>query len=167
MTNLFASEIIPPTLIFLPVSNSALLESLNDAFHEGYKSRRDFESGQQGLFGEEIQEIHFDLPLVPERPKNEILAWEKDALGFYLSGHPLDAYAEKISGLISLKKIKSGEIEVGKKIKVGGIISEAKRFVTKKGDMMAFLTLEDFFDSLKVTIFPNVFQNCMNAILPS
>ena len=145
---------------------TALLESLGDAFQEGHKSRRDFESGQVGLFGEEIQEKNFELPMIAERPKNEILAWEKDALGFYLSGHPLDAYAEKISGLINLKKIKSGEIEGGKKIKVGGIISEAKRFVTKKGDMMAFLTLEDFFDSLKVTIFPSVFQKSINAILP-
>ena len=145
---------------------TALLESLNDAFNEGYKSRREKESGQVGLFGEEVQEINFELPLIPERPKNEILAWEKEALGFYLTGHPLDAYADKIKNLISLKKIKDNNFETGKRVKIGGIIAEAKRFNTKKGDMMAFATLEDFLGSVKVVIFPSVFQTCMNAILP-
>ncbi len=145
---------------------TALLESLNDAFHEGRKSQCDMKSGQVGLFGEEEQESNFELPLIPERPKNEILAWEKEALGFYLSGHPLDAYADKIKNLISLKKIKNKNFETGKRVKVGGIISETKRFTTKRGDMMAFATLEDFSDSLKITIFPAVFQTCMNSILP-
>ena len=145
---------------------TALLESLNDAFHEGHKSRREKESGQVGLFGEEEQQQHFELPLIPERPKNEILAWEKEALGFYLTGHPLDAYADKIKNLISLKKIKDKEFVTGKRVKVGGIISEAKRFNTKKGDLMAFVTLEDFLGSIKVVIFPGVFQNCVNTILP-
>ena len=104
--------------------------------------------------------------MIPERPKNEILAWEKEALGFYLTGHPLDAYADKIKNLISLKKIKDKEFETGKRVKVGGIIAEAKRFNTKKGDMMAFATVEDFLGSIKVVIFPGVFQTCMNAILP-
>lgn len=145
---------------------TALLESLNDAFHEGHKSRRERESGQVGLFGEEEQDLNFELPLIPERPKNEILAWEKDALGFYLTGHPLDAVADKIKNLISLKKITDKEFESGKRVKIGGIITEAKRFNTKKGDLMAFVTLEDFLGSIKVVIFPNVFQTCVNAILP-
>ena len=145
---------------------TALIESLDDAFHEGHKSRRDLESGQVGLFGEVVQENNFELPLIPERPKNEILAWEKEALGFYLTGHPLDAFADKIKNLISLQKIKSKAFENGKRVKVGGIITDAKRLTTKRGDMMAFATLEDFTDSIKLTIFPQVFQNCMNSIVP-
>ena len=145
---------------------TALLESLNDAFHEGHKSRREKASGQVGLFGEEEQQQHFELPLIPERPENEILAWEKEALGFYLTGHPLDAYAGKIKNLISLKKIKDKEFAAGKRVKVGGIVSEAKRFNTKKGELMAFATLEDFLGSVKVVIFPNIFQTCVNEILP-
>ena len=147
-------------------SRTALLESLDDAFHEGYKSRRDLESGQVGLFGEVEQENNFELPLIPERPKSEILAWEKEALGFYLTSHPLDAFADKIKNLISLQKIKSKIFENGKRVKVGGIIADAKRLTTKRGDMMAFARLEDFTDSIKLTIFPQVFQNCMNSIVP-
>ena len=145
---------------------TALLASLNDAFQEGHKNRRDLESGQVGLFGEDETEQNFELAKVPERPKKEILAWEKDALGFYISSHPLEEFAEKFSNFATLRQIKNAEFPNGKKIKVGGIISEAKRLNTKKGDLMAFMTLEDFSDSLKVTIFPKVFQHCLNAVVP-
>lgn len=146
---------------------TAVLESLDSAFHEGRRKKSEMESGQIGLFGdEEIQESSYKVPDIPERPKNEILAWEKETLGFYLSGHPLDAYSEKILNLTSLKNISEGKITNGKKIKVGGIISSVKRFVTKKGDMMSFITLEDFSESIKVTIFPQVFSQCMNLIVP-
>lgn len=143
-----------------------LLESLGVTFREGHRQRRDDDSGQIGLFGEEVREVNLNLPVVQERPKNEILAWEKDALGIYISGNPLDAFSEKISGLTKIGEINSRKFANGKRIKVGGIFSEARRLTTKKGDLMAFATLEDSSDEIKITIFPMIFQKCMNAILP-
>lgn len=146
---------------------TALLESLDSATAEGRRKKEEDARGQIGLFGEEeIKNISYKIPEVVERPKNEILSWEKETLGFYLSGHPLDEFAEKISRLTKLKDIASGKIKDGKKIKVGGMIMDAKRFSTKKGDFMAFITLEDFSASLKVIIFPSVFERCMNLIVP-
>ena len=146
---------------------TALLESFESAMAAGRMKQIDNARGQIGLFGdEEIQDGGYKIPDVEERPKKEILAWEKDILGFYISGHPLDEFAEKISNLTKLKDISDRKILNGKRVKVGGIITDAKRLMTKKGDMMAFLTLEDFSGSLKVTIFPAVFERCMNLILP-
>ena len=146
---------------------TALLESLESAMAAGRQKQIDDARGQIGLFGEEeISDSGYKIPDVAERPKKEILAWEKDILGFYVSGHPLDEFAEKISNLTKLKDISDRKILNGKRVKVGGIITEAKRFMTKKGDMMAFITLEDFSESLKVTIFPAVFNRCVNLIVP-
>lgn len=143
-----------------------LLESLHETYLAGQTWRKDFKRGQVGLFGEEVQTISLKLVEVPERPRNEILAWEKEALGFYVSGHPLDLFAEKFSGLTKISDIKSGKVANGKRVKIGGLIAETKRLTTKKGDLMAFATLEDFSDSVKVTIFPYVFQRYINSILP-
>ena len=146
---------------------TAVLESLNSAYHEGQRKKSEYASGQLGLFGEEeIFDTGYKIPNIPERPKNEILAWEKETLGFYISGHPLDEFKEKILNLTSIENISAGKIKNGKKIKVGGIVTAAKRLTTKKGDLMAFITVEDFSASLKVTIFPQVFNRSMNLLVP-
>ena len=146
---------------------TALLESLESALAAGRSKQLDDARGQIGLFGdEEIQDSGYKIPDIPERPKKEILAWEKNILGFYISGHPLDEFAEKIFNLTKLKDISEGKILSGKRVKVGGIITESRRLTTKKGDMMAFATLEDFSGSLKITIFPAVFNRYMNLIVP-
>ena len=146
---------------------TALLESLESALAAGRSKQLDDARGQIGLFGdEEIQDSGYKIPDIPERPKKEILAWEKNILGFYISGHPLDEFSEKIFNLTKLKDISEGKILSGKRVKVGGIITESRRLTTKKGDMMAFTTLEDFSGSLKITIFPAVFNRYMNLIVP-
>lgn len=142
---------------------TALLESLESAVAEGNRKKSEIESGQVGLFGEdEILESGYKIPDIEERPKKEILAWEKETLGFYISGHPLDEFAEKISRLTPIKNISN--LKVGKKIKIGGTITDKKILTTKKGDFMAFITLEDFFANIKVTIFPQVFGKYENLI---
>jgi len=143
-----------------------LLESLSATWTAGQRWRKDLKRGQVGLFGEETQTIDLNLPEVRERPRNELLAWEKEALGFYISGHPLDIFAEKISGLTAIDKIISGEIASGKRIKIGGILSESKRFTTKKGDLMAFANLEDASGKIKITIFSHVFHKYANLLVP-
>lgn len=146
---------------------TALLESLESALAAGRSKQLDDARGQIGLFGdEEIHDSGYKIPDIPERPKKEILAWEKNILGFYISGHPLDEFSEKIFNLTKLKDISEGKILSGKRVKVGGIITESRRLTTKKGDMMAFATLEDFSGSLKITIFPAVFNRYMNLIVP-
>lgn len=141
---------------------SALFEALDSMMNAG--SRRHFErkSGAISLFGEEeLHEATGIPPDVKERSPSEILAWEKETLGFYISGHPLDKYREKLSPLKSSKDIDATLL--GKRVKVGGIVTSVRRITTKKGDSMAFITVEDFDGTIDVTIFPNVFYQTMQV----
>ena len=145
---------------------TALLASLDSAIEAGFKRRHEARGGAISLFdADELHETNAALADVAEKSPKEILAWEKETLGFYLSGHPLDDFREKIAALKSSREVNAGKLN-GRRVKVGGIITEVRRVMTKKGDSMAMLKLEDFDGVLDVTIFPNVFYNVMNLVLP-
>ena len=95
---------------------------------------------------------------------SKILADEKNVLGFYLSGHPLNKYRDVISALKSSLVI--DEKFSGKRVKVGGIITAERRINTKRGDTMAFITIEDFDGKIDVTVFPNVLTQAIAAVVP-
>ncbi len=140
----------------------ALLESLNAAVAAGFQRQRERKSGAINLFGEEeLQAANFIVPDVKDSPA-EITAWERETLGFYLSGHPLNAFREKFAGLKTSDAINGGEYN-GKRVKVGGLITNVRRVMTKRGDTMAFLKLEDFKGTLDVTLFPQVFNQTLNV----
>ena len=134
---------------------TALLMSLDSVMMAGVKRQQERKSGAINLFGaDELHETNAELPDVKELSPKEILAWEKETLGFYISGHPLETFRDKLSVLKSSKVLSQF---VGKRVKVGGIITEVRQITTKKGDSMAFFTLEDFDGIINVTLFPNVF----------
>ena len=142
-------------------NRAALLESLEASRAEGAKKHADWKSGAISLFGDD------DLIAI-EKPSDaragsvkEILAWEKETLGFYITGHPLDDFREKFSNLTASKDILDGKFS-GKRVKVGGIITDVRRLTTKRGDSMAYLKLEDFGGVLDVTLFPNIFYQTIN-----
>ncbi len=99
---------------------------------------------QQNLFGGD-EEIHHDVINVEKWAKAEQLQYEKDILGFYLSGHPFDNYREELSALLS------------DNLKVG-VMANFRTMFTKKGDRMAFLGLDDGQNILDVTIFSEAFE---------
>lgn len=147
----------------LDTRRTALLESLDIAIASGAKKQFNRKYGAISLFGDD--EIPFKLRDVPERPKKEILAWEKEILGFYVSGHPLDDFRENFSGLTTSLEINDGKL-IGRRIKIGGIVTRVQRITTKRGDPMAFLELEDFRGKVSVTLFPNVFYDTINIAVP-
>ena len=145
---------------------TALLESLETAFYQGARINKDVANGQGGLFDNEIiSDAEKILPEIAERSRIEILAWEKESFGFYMSGNPLDEFKEKFSGFVKIAEIKRGNFQNNQVIKIGGLIVEVRQITTKRGDLMANITLEDFTDKIGVTIFPAVFNKCMNFIL--
>ena len=144
---------------------TALLETIDAAKMAGLQKHFERKSGAISLFGdEEFAEPVIKIPDVRERSKKEILAWEKETLGFYISGHPLNDFREKFSTLTKIKDINSGKF-IGRRVKVGGIITDVRRTTTKHGDTMAFLKLEDFNGVIDVTIFPNVFYQIVNVAI--
>lgn len=120
---------------------------------------------QSSLFGE-IGGITATLNLttVPNASQAELLAWEKDLLGLYISGHPLDAYKEKIEKVgTTIKKIKT-EIRIGMPVTVAVIIDAIRPVTTKKGDRMAFLKLSDHTGSIEAVLFSKLFETTKDIV---
>ncbi len=94
------------------------------------------------------------------------LAWEKELLGLYISGHPLDKFKDILEKRdITIAKIKE-EFKDGMTVVIGGIIEELKPIITKKNDMMAFLRVADMSSTIEVVVFPKIyaeFKKLLNA----
>lgn len=143
------------------------------------KEKRNAMAGQMTLAdllgedNEEAEAFRFTMPVLPEFPKAELLRNEKDALGVYLSGHPLDSDRELLDFYVDAKAgafrtdPESGEeggLSEGQLVTVGGLLTEIRQKVTKKNELMAFLTLEDRQGSIEVTVFPRTFQEQREAL---
>lgn len=147
---------------------SQLLAVLDRAVDMAAVSQRDKASGQLGLFGEETlsEAAEVNLPDIPEMPKQQMLVLEKEITGFYVTGHPLDAYRDKMNSVTPLSELVSGNYADGKIVQAAGLINSAKRITTKNGDMMCFIALEDFTDQIEVVVFPRTFDKYSKFLLP-
>ncbi len=97
------------------------------------------------------------LPEAAESPMRSILAWEKELLGLYLSGHPLDEHRERLERFgRNINDVKNGLIGVEQV--VAGILVSVRTLTTKKGDKMAFLKLEDMSGDIEAVAFPKVYH---------
>lgn len=140
----------------------SIFEKIIDGIHSDRK--RNIE-GQFSIF-DNIQASHKDnLPNINEFPQKSLLAMEKEMLGIYVSGHPLQPYAkelEKVSTLMTSDLTpdleEASEIKDGQRIFIGGIIVEKKNKITRNNNMMAFITLEDLYGSVECIVFPATFD---------
>ncbi len=104
------------------------------------------------------------LPEISEWPEDELLRKEKEAIGFYVSRHPLDIYADVIGCVASHTTATLSAAADGTVVSVVGLMRTIKEITTKKGDRMAFLTLEDLNGSVEVVCFPEAFARLKNAL---
>ena len=123
------------------------------------------EAPQDSLFGALSLKPHLILPEArAHTPLLDKLAWEKELLGIYVSGHPLDAHEDKRAKAgTDLKRLKE-DPQSGKVVILPVLVAEAKAHLTKKGDRMAFVTFEDATDSIEAVIFPKLFKERMADI---
>ena len=110
-----------------------------------------------GLMADNSSVPQFRLRDAAPATSEEKLAWEKEFLGLYLSGHPLDNYRAILSRF-KLSIAQAKELHEGTGIVVAGLVKEAKQVFTKNGEAMLFLRLADFSDTLEVVVFPRVFK---------
>jgi DNA polymerase-3 subunit alpha len=130
-------------------------------------------SDQDSLFGIFEGGKHESFKLEPAEPATQTakLAWEKDLLGLYISGHPLDKYKHIFEKQqITIKKIKE-ETEAMKKLvdngkAVGGIIQEVREIMTKKNEPMAFIKIADLTDTIEAVVFPRTYAQYKSIIVP-
>lgn len=122
---------------------------------------------QNSLFGGLSGATTFsELTLKHSEPANKTdkLSWEKELLGLYVSGHPLDEHREKLEKReMTIARIKSLAAELV--VVAAGIVEEVKPVVTKKGDSMAFVKIADFSGMIEVVIFPKIFAEFKNILI--
>ncbi len=101
---------------------------------------------------------NFKLQDAPDVPQAEKLLWEKELLGLYISGHPLDRIREKLEKRdMNIKKI-IAEVSNGFPITIAGIIESCRPIITKKNEQMAFIKIADFTGSIEAVVFPSLYQ---------
>ncbi|MCX7857205.1 MAG: DNA polymerase III subunit alpha [Deltaproteobacteria bacterium] len=113
---------------------------------------------QPSIFGElhDFQDI--SIPEMAELSREEIVLGEKEAFGFYFSEHPLSYYNEVIARITPHDSQNIKELEIDEDIKIVGIVNTLKEVKTKKGEKMAYLTLEDTKGIVEVIVFPDLLQ---------
>ncbi len=152
-------------------SRAELVERLEDVIKRAAKEREQRESNQLGLFaaaeGQGADGVYDPgRELRPEWVSSEKLANEKDALGFYLSGHPLEKFSSEIA-MIGAGSIDSlANSAEGSQVTIGGIITLLREKNTKKGDRYATFVLEDLRSTIEVIVWPDVYKK-VDQILSS
>ena len=101
-----------------------------------------------------------ELYMTRQAVSRQILRLERELIGFYVTGHPLDAYRNALHRLTPLAKCSEENFRDGERVTVGGIISELRVRSTKNGDRMASFSLEDLSGSLDVIAFPRAYAHC-------
>lgn len=96
------------------------------------------------------------LPECEQATMGEMLTWEKELLGLYVSGHPLDAHRERLKKFRTIAEVKQGYAGIEEAI--AGILTEVKPFTTRKGDRMAFLKIADYEDVIEAVVFPETYS---------
>ncbi|HEX8984592.1 MAG TPA: OB-fold nucleic acid binding domain-containing protein, partial [Bryobacteraceae bacterium] len=130
------------------------------AMEAGQRAWRDRESGQGGLFGEVMAEEHQAVPLpnVPEWTDKEKLAGEKELLGFWVTGHPLDRYSDKIGELATHDSSNLEGLEKGTEVRLCGVLTGITRKRNKEGKPWAAMTIEDRSGSIEGLLFASSYE---------
>ena len=154
----------------LPGSRAQKLNVFEKAMDGVARRQKSMVVGQISLFGMAESQVEAPPPPMPDLPpfdKNQLLQMEKETTGVYISGHPLDAYAEKLSRLkVNARFLESLAEEAPdhgmswdqKMVRMGGIIAEKKLKAARSGNMMAFVQLEDMYGITEVLVLPKVYE---------
>jgi DNA polymerase-3 subunit alpha len=152
-----------------------LMAVLDKAMEHAQKAQRDAESGQHGLFGvfqqEETRENEDRLPETPDWDEHTRLANEKEILGFFITGHPLDRYREKLEDLraLSTAELAAMKSSTGKDelLSTAGIITNLRVLKSKKGDFYAQAALEDLSGAIEMLVFPEAYRKLQDKLKAS
>ena len=140
-----------------------LIAALDHAISRAERARRDRESGQTSLLEmvggatEEHDDYGLTIDVAP-MPGDEKLRLEKELLGLYLSDHPLRRIAAELAKLSDTQAVEVTSTLQDNEVRVAGLVREVRRVVTRKGQIMAYATLEDLTGAVDVVLFPRVFE---------
>ncbi len=146
---------------------AALLDATDTALARAQRARRERLQGQNGLFSGAIEDLHQAEQIkVADKPRthSELLAAEKAALGFYITGHPLGEFGDLLQSLKAVKSLELPALTSGTRVGLGGIIGDLQPRTTKKGDKFALLRLEDEFGGTKCVLWPEVYRKYSSVL---
>ena len=152
---------------------SQLMAMLDQAIEDGAAAQREREMGQTSIFGEAMNgggsahaHVEPSLPNVPEWDQAQRLKYERELTGFYITAHPLARYESTIQALATATTAGITELSDGKEVRLCGIIATVKTMLTKKGDRMAYVMLEDLQGTVEVIVFPDLFKTVGDLVAP-
>jgi len=143
---------------------SQMLTILGELLEQSQRNHKKNGEPQLSMLIDQPGEPKEDYPDVDEFPENQLIAFEKETIGFYISRHPLSRYEEEIKKYTDLDTAALPKLQNGAEVRVCGLVSALKEIVTKKGDRMAFLTLEDMKGFIEVILFPEVFKAALPCL---
>lgn len=145
----------------LPGHRAQLLAVLDETIETALKWKKEREDLQISMFGlSERINWTVDYPDVHPFPKLQQLQMERELLGLYVSGHPLDAFQEKLDGLNLDPIHQLSEQPEGRLVQIAGMVISMRTILTRKGQQMAFAEVEDRIAKVEVVIFPKVWAQC-------
>ena len=149
-----------------------VMQALDKAIERAQKSQRDAESGQHGLFGvfadEPAEHANDALPNIPDWDEQVRLAAEKEVLGFFITGHPLEKYKDKLADLNALSTEDIGALKksTGKdeNITTAGLISGLRVAKSRRGELWAQAALEDMHGKVELLVFPEAYRKLAEKV---
>ena len=147
---------------------SQMTAALEVALDHGQRVQKERCDPQMGLFGGVDCPEPVNVPALPELDEWDDrlkLSHEKESLGFYLSGHPLTRYEDVLGQFTTSDAISLKEAADGAYVRVGGLVRGTKTIKTKKGDLMAFATIEDMNGAMDVTVFSRVYAAVVDLLV--
>jgi DNA polymerase III subunit alpha len=149
-----------------------LMQALDTAIEQAQKAQRDAESGQHGLFGvfadETAEQASDALPNTPDWDEHIRLAAEKEILGFFITGHPMEKYKEKLADLnaLSTEDISAMKRSTGKDefIQTAGLISGLRVAKSRRGELWAQAALEDMSGKVELLVFPEAYKKLAEKV---
>ena len=153
-------------------SRAQMIAGLEKAMQAGSQAQADALSGQMNLFGgggdDDFEKDNESLPNVAPWPEMQMLTFEKDVLGFYVTSNPLSKHADQISVYSTADTSKLGEKREGNEVILGGMVTRIRNIVTKNGRnagaKMAVFVLEDLQGSCEVVLFPKTLEKYSDLV---
>ncbi len=153
----------------LGARRSQMMAMLDRAMELGQKRQRESVSGQHGLFmagTEPATPVPMELPDIPEWSEAERLAGEKEVLGFYVTGHPLEKFSARLGDLTRHDSLSLEELEHDSPVTLAGILTALRVRPSRKGDLWASGSLEDLRGSVELLVFPQTLQQFQAVLKP-
>jgi DNA polymerase-3 subunit alpha len=143
----------------------SILDALDRLVAVSSSHFRAAECGQLSIFGlvEDVTE-EIVLPDVPEHNPRELLEWEKDLIGMYVSAHPLTPYRDFLRKKATHSSVQLGSVKNKGSVTVVGMVTRFRKHLTKSGNDMGFVTMDDLFGSMELVVFPNVWKSARDLI---